>query len=365
MSKAYKFRIYPSKEQEELFAKTFGCVRKVWNLMLEDKIKHYEKTKEKLNCYPSQYKEEYPFLKEVDSLALSNAQINLQTAYNNFFRSPQMGFPKPKTLRNSCKSYTTNNQKGNIRIENNKLKLPKVGWVKIKQHRVIPEEYRLKSVTVKNTPTGKFFVSILFEYDSEFLPIEASKETTVAIHYTNRHMFLDSNGVFAGYPKYYSQSMQQLAREQRRLSKMKRGSKNSEKQRMKVARIHETIANQRKDFLHKLSREYCSSYNAVIVEDFDMKEIAKSFKLGKSTNDNAFGMFRTYLSYKLAELGKTYIAIPQFFPSSITCNHCGTVNHEVTLDRRIWTCVCGYTHDRETNAVMNVLKYGLAELQLA
>lgn len=153
-NKAYKFRIYPNREQKTLFAKTFGCVRFIYNKMLDDKIKYYEKTKKKRNNTPAQYKKEFPWLKEVDSLALANAQMNLQKAYNNFFRDPKVGFPKFKSRHKTRASYTTNNQKGTVALENGHLKLPKAGYVKVKQHRAIPEDYRIKSVTISQNPGG-------------------------------------------------------------------------------------------------------------------------------------------------------------------------------------------------------------------
>ena len=166
-NKAYKFRIYPNTEQQILFAKTFGCVRFVYNRMLADKIKYYEETGKKLNNTPAQYKKEFEWLKEVDSLALANAQMNLQTAYNNFFRSPKIGFPKFKSKKSNRKSYTTNCVNGNISVENGYIKLPKVGFVKLKQHRQVLSDYKLKSVTVSQTPSGKYYASVLFEYENQ------------------------------------------------------------------------------------------------------------------------------------------------------------------------------------------------------
>lgn len=389
MNKAYKFRIYPNKEQQEFFAKTFGCVRFIYNKMLADKIKYYNETGKNLYCYPSQYKTEFEWLKEVDSLALVNADNALKNAYNNFFKRPKIGFPKFKSKKINKNSYTTNNQKENIRIEDGRLKLPKIGWVKLKQHRPIPDNYKLKSVTISQTPTGKYFASILFEYDKQIEPVKISKEKVVAIHYKNKDLFLDSEGFLGNYPRYYNQSLDNLKRQQRKLSKMKKGSRNSEKQRIKVAKIHEKIANQRKDFLHKLSCEYSKSYDAVFVDGFDMQKISqthnlirlesedvenkkgikyakisKDFRLGKTTTDNSFGMFRTFLSYKLIEQGKKYIETPKDFLVSKTCNACGMVNESVTLNKITWTCTCGQNHDREYNAVQNVLKYGLEQLNL-
>ena len=178
MNKAYKFRIYPDEEQKILIAKTFGCVRFIYNKMLGDKIEYYHKTQKKLNNTPAQYKTEFEWLKEVDSLALANAQINLQDAYNNFFRDKKVGFPKFKSKKGSKRSYTTNCVNGNIIVRDGRIRLPKLGFVKMKQlpklgfvkmkqHRNIPDDYKLKSVTVSQNASGKYFANILFEYEEE------------------------------------------------------------------------------------------------------------------------------------------------------------------------------------------------------
>ena len=167
MNKAYKFRIYPNEEQRILIAKTFGCVRFIYNKMLGDRIEYYNQTKEKLNNTPAQYKTALPWLKEVDSLALANAQMNLQDAYNNFFRDKKVGFPKFKSKKGSKRSYTTNCVNGNIIVSDGMIRLPKLGFVKMKQHRNIPDDYKLKAVTVSQNAGGKYFASILFEYEEE------------------------------------------------------------------------------------------------------------------------------------------------------------------------------------------------------
>ncbi|MEF9921113.1 MAG: RNA-guided endonuclease TnpB family protein, partial [Erysipelotrichaceae bacterium] len=192
MNKAYKFRIYPNTEQQILFAKTFGCVRFVYNRMLSDKINHYEKTKENLYCYPSQYKSEFEWLKEVDSLALVGAYNNLKSAYNNFFRDKKIGFPKFKAKKNHHLSYTTNCVNGNIRLQNNYLVLPKVKAIKIKQHREIPQDYLLKSVTVSKTPSGKYFASILFEYEQNIKQIVP--QSYIGLDFSMKELYIASDG---------------------------------------------------------------------------------------------------------------------------------------------------------------------------
>ena len=308
-NRAYKFRLYPTKEQEIFFNKTFGCVRFIFNKMLGDKIEHYKETKKKLNNTPAQYKKEFEWLKEVDSLALANAQMNLQTAYNNFFRSPKVGFPKFKSKKKNKNSYTTNNQKGTIKIVDKQIKLPKIGFIKMKQHRIIPSEKKIKSATISKTPSGKYYVSILVEYD--FIPpvISLNKNKALGLDYASRSFYVDSQNREAGYPKFYRIALKKLVKEQRKLSLMKYSSNNYYKQKLRVAKLHEHISNQRKDWIHKLSTELANEYDYICVEDINMQNMAQSLKLGKSTNDNGFGMFRTILGYKLSERGKKLIKI--------------------------------------------------------
>lgn len=360
INRAYKFRLYPNEEQKIMFAKTFGCVRFVYNRMLEDKIKHYQETKEKLNNTPAQYKPEFEWLREVDSLALANAQINLQSAYNNFFRSPKIGFPKFKSKRKDKNSYTTNNQNGSVSIINGKLKLPKVGLVKMVQHRVIPSGQKIKSATIEKTSSGKYYVSILVEFEKEIPNFQLDKTKALGLDYASHSFYVDSQGKEANYPKFYRNAQTVLSKEQRKLSLMKYRSHNYEKQRIRVAKIQEHIANQRKDWLHKLSFELAKLYDYICVEDINMQNMAESLKLGKSTNDNGFGMFRTFLAYKLIERGKQLVKIDKWFPSSKTCRFCGCVNTNLKLSDRVWTCECEAILNRDENAAINIMNIGLS-----
>jgi putative transposase len=361
-NKAYKFRLYPNEEQKILFAKTFGCVRFIYNQMLSDKIAHYKETGMKLNNTPAQYKKEFEWLKEVDSLALANAQMNLQTAYKNFFRTPKVGFPKFKSKKRGKDSYTTNNQNGTVSIIGKKLRLPKVGLVKIVQHRVISDNEKIKSATITRTPSDKYYVSILVEYDKVVPEIELSKDKAIGLDYASHDFYVDSQGREAGYPKFYRKAQAKLAREQRKLANMKYGSNNYHKQKIKVAKVHEKVANQRLDWIHKLSTRLANEYDIVCVEDINMQNMARSLKLGKSTNDNGFGMFRDILSCKLANRGKAFVKIDKWFPSSKMCRYCGSINHELTLSDRVWTCGCGATINRDENAAINIMNEGLRML---
>ena len=358
-NKAYKFRLYPNAEQETLFAKTFGCVRFIYNKMLADKIAHYKETKQTLKNTPAQYKDEFIWLKEVDALALCNAQMNLQTAYSNFFRDPKIGFPRFRSKKAGRNSYTTNNQGNNIRIEGGKIKLPKIGFVIVKQHRQIPDAHKIKSCTVSCTPSGKYYVSILTEYDWVEPHRGLDQRKAIGLDYSSPHFYVDSQGTEADYPRFYRKAESKLVAEQRKLSHMKRGSENYKKQKRKVARAHESVANQRKDWLHKLSRELTDKWDYICVEDINLRGMAGALKLGKSTNDNGFGMFREFLAYKLAEQGKQLVKIGKWFPSSKTCHVCGAINAELTLSDRVWTCACGSYHDRDINAAINIRNEGL------
>ena len=359
MNKAYKFRIYPNTEQQIILAKTFGCVRFIYNQMLSDKINHYEETKQKLNNTPAQYKSKFPWLKEVDSLALANAQMNLQTAYNNFFRNPKIGFPKFKSKKSNRRSYTTNCVNGNISIDNGFLKLPKVGLVKLKQHRLILSNYKLKSVTISQTPSGKYYASVLFEYENQIQ--EQELHDFLGLDFSMHGLYKDSNGNEPAYPRYYRQAEERLKREQRKLSLMQKGSKNRSKQRIKVANLHEKVANQRKDFLHKQSRQIVNAYDCVCIENLDMKAMSQSLNFGKSVADDGWGMFVTFLKYKLEETGKRLVKVNKFFASSQICNVCGYKNTATkNLSIRAWDCPeCGAHHDRDINAAINIRNEGM------
>lgn len=366
MNKAFRYRLYPDKEQLELINKTFGCVRFVYNRMLADRKEKYEQCKDDKETLkelkyttPANYKDEFIWLKEVDSLALANAQINLNTAYKNFFRDKSIGFPKFKNKHKDRKSYTTNNQKGTIRIiDNSHVRLPKLKDVKIKLHRQIPSYCEIKSATISMTSSGKYYISILVEFDAEIQSIIPCMDNIIGLDYSSKALYIDSFDRSAEYPKYYRKMEEKLKREQRKLSNRMKEGKNRDKQRQKVAKLHEKVANQRKDFLHKQSRQIANAYDAVVVEDLNMRGIAQGLKLAKSTNDNGFGMFRIFLEYKLKEQGKQLVVIDKWYPSSKTCNVCGEINKELTLADRVWTCSCGTLHDRDYNAAINIRNEG-------
>lgn len=374
MNKAYRYRIYPNEEQAVLIRKTFGCVRYVYNQMLAERKMVYElygDDKEAMHQHkyalPADYKKDNDWLKEVDSLALANAQLNLQAAYRNFFRNPATCHPKYKSKHHDRRSYTTNNQKGSIRIIDVKtIRLPKLKDVKIKMHRPIPEGLVIKSATISQTPTGKYYISILVEYEEQIELITPIAENIIGLDYSSGQLYVDSEGNIADYPRYYRKAEEKLKRAQRKLSKRKKGGKNREKQRQKVARLHEKVGNQRKDFLHKASRQIANACEAVVVEDLNLHAMARSLHLGKSTNDNSFGKLRTLLTYKLADQGKKLIIIDKWYPSSKRCHKCNKEYKELTLGERSWTCKhCGTLHDRDVNAAINIRNEGCRLLGIA
>lgn len=372
---ALKFRLYPDENQIQMLEKTFGCCRKVWNLMLEDKQKMYSMGIKAAVPTPASYKQEYSFLKEADSLALANVQINLKKAFKRFFEKAA-GFPKFKSKHNPVQSYTTNNQFGNtahstIKIVDNKhIKLPKIGVIKASVHRFPLSDWELRSATVSRNRDGRYYISVLFRYPvkekTSSVP-ELSK--AIGLDYKSNGLYMDSEGNAAAMPKFYQRSHEKLAKEQRKLS-CKKGARKGEKkshryikQLKKLNRIHAHIANQRKDFLHKISREITNLYDIVCVETLDMKAVAnKGFGNGKATMNNAYGMFLSMLEYKLARKGGLLIKIDKWFPSSQLCSRCHN-RQKLALKDRVYNCpCCGSVMDRDHNAAINIRDEGLKQL---
>lgn len=354
MLKAYKYRIYPDAEQMQFFAKCFGCVRFVYNRMLSDRIEHYNLTGKSLNNTPAQYKSEFTWLKEVDSLALANAQMNLNTAYRNFFRDKSTGFPKFKSKKTNNFSYTTNNQKGTVYVENGYIKLPKLkSPVKIRQHRSF--EGVIKSCTISKAPSGKYHISILVETEIQKLP---ASDMRVGIDVGIKDFAVLSNGEAYKNPKHLRKSEKRLAKLQRDLSRKQIGSSNRNKARIKVAKLHEKIANQRMDFLHKKSTEIIRKNQAIVIEDLKVKNLMKNHNLAKSIAEVSWSRFREMLDYKSRWYGRELIIAPPDYPSSQLCSDCGNRSSQTKdLACRVYICPeCGLEIDRDYNASLNLLK---------
>ena len=368
-NKAYKFRLYPNREQEELIQKTFGCCRFVYNYFLGERIAEYKMTGESLpfakqSKMLTALREELPWLQEPDRSSLQNALRHLDAAYQKYFRSVSHGdiaeLPKFKKKKNSRKSYTTSNVGNAIRLDESHLRLPKIGMVKTKVSRKIPADHRILSATISQDPSGKYYVAITTEYELDPPVIELDIENALGIDYSSPHFYVDSEGNSADMPRFYREAEKRLAMEHRRMDKMSMGSNNWNKQRIKVARVYERVRNSRADWQHKQSARLANQFDYICVEGINYQDMARGLHLAKATNDNAFGQFRQMLTYKMAERGKKLITIDKWFPSSKTCRFCGVVNSELTLKDREWTCPsCGAHINRDLNAAINIRNEGL------
>ena len=359
-NRAYRFRLYPNAEQTILINKTIGCARLIYNSLLTDKKEYYEQTGLSLKKEVSEYKKEKEFLKEVDSLALANAKINLETAFKNFFEK-RSKYPKLHK-KGKHDSYTTNNVNNNIKIVDKKIKLPKIGFVKIKQHRTFGTDEIIKSATISKVG-GKYYISVLTEREPK--PVEKvdistiSEDKVLGLDFSVPHFYIDNNGNSSEYPMYYRNAQKKLAKEQRKLSRKVYRSHNYYKQLQKVQKLQEHIANQRKDFLHKLSRELVNQYDAICFEDINLSNLSRTLKFGKSISDEGFGMFRTFIKYKLEREGKYFILIDKWFASTKLCSACGYKNDDITLNTLEWYCPeCGTFHLRDHNAAINIKREG-------
>jgi len=365
--KAFKYRIYPTDAQVLFFAKTFGCCRFVWNRMLDEKLQAYKKKERMQRITPTKYKDEFPFLKEVDSFALCNVQLQLEKAFKDHFRNrKQFKLPKFKKKKDK-QSYTTNNVHNSIRVDFEKglLYLPKLReGVKIELHRRF--DGKIKSVTVSRTNDGKYYVSILVETENPRNKVVEPKSKACGVDLGLEHFVTVTND-FGSYkvehPKYLLKAEKQLRRLQRSFSQKQKGSKNSEKAKLRLARQHAYISNARDDFLHKLSKAIIDENQVVVVEDINVKGLLKT-RLAKSISDSGWSKFLTYLKYKAEWYGRTFIQVDRFFPSSKLCHRCGYKNDDLALHDRTWCCpACGEIHDRDVNASINLYSVGLGRLK--
>ena len=369
MLKAYKYRLYPNKQQIEQIQKTFGCCRFVYNQTLAHRKDLYENKKESMNkiaCnnYVNQIlKKEYEWLKEVDKFALTNSVYNMDSAYQKFFKE-HSGYPKFKSKRDNKKSYTTNITGNNIEVsfERSRIKLPKLKWIKAKVHREFVG--KIKSATISQNPSGKYFVSILVE--TEYTSIE-STGCMVGIDLGIKDLLITSDGEKFDNIRTTKKYKDKLAKEQRRLSHKIKGSKNWNKQRIKVSRIHEKIHNTRIDNLHKISHKLVNENQVIVSEDLAVSNMVKNHNLAKAISDCGWYELTRQISYKSDWNNRQYIKIGRFYASSQTCNCCGYVNSNTKdLSVREWICPkCGAIHDRDINAAKNILNEGLRILQVA
>ena len=362
---AIKVRLYPTETQKELLDKTFGCCRYIWNRILADQEEFYAATGVHYLPTPARYKKEAPFLKEVDSIALATVHQNLRQAFQNFFSNPDSyGHPVYKRKKDNKNSYTVfpSSKAANVYLTRDGIRLPKVELIKAKFHRRPLHWWKLKSVTVSRSPSGKYYASLLYECPvREPEVILPTPQNTLGLNYSMSHFYVDSDGCMADLPQWLKESQKKLGEMQRKLSRMERGSRNYEKQLQKIRLLHEHIANQRKDFLHKESRRIANAYDAVCVRDSDLKEMSQKIKLG-NVMDSGFGMFRICLAYKLERMGKAFMVVDKFMPTAKVCHSCGYINNDLILRDRKWLCPsCGEVHHREVNAARNIRDAGLSQ----
>lgn len=368
--RAVKGRIYTSKNKYQIMDKTLYACNYIYNYMLERNKKVYKRRGEHLSNYDMQkllspMKKYMPWLKEADSQALKHACKQLDTAYNLFFKGIT-GYPIFHSRKHRLSYTTTNNAR--IKVLGNEIKLPIVGIVKVRGMRQLPDNARICYATVSRETDGKYYVTITYKYEAtlEFPSLETNK--FLGLDYKSDGLFVDSNGNNANMPHYFCESQAKLIKAQRKLSKKQgnlkgqRKSNGWRKQHKKLLKIQKHIANQRNDYLHKLSKQMADCYSGIAVEGIDMRHIAnKGFGNGKATIDNAYGEFRRQLEYKLSERGKPFVKVDRFYPSSQLCSCCGYKNPEVrNLHMRKWTCPrCGQEHDRDENAAINIRNEGL------
>ncbi|MFX0069509.1 MAG: RNA-guided endonuclease TnpB family protein [Candidatus Hermodarchaeota archaeon] len=369
-------RVYPNKEQRAQIRKTIGCSRFIYNQMLNERKEVYEQLKEDKNALrayayktENQYKMEFPFLKEADSIALQASREHLYEAYQNFFnglkKSRKVGFPKFKSKKGK-ESYTTKQTNGNIKIdfERKKLKLPKLRWLKFKDNRIFSE--KIKRATVKKTKSNKYFVSLTLEAPEDAKELQEIREKKIIAFDMSVKRFLINNVDKLENPRFYRQEQNKTKKLNRELSRKKNGSKNREKTRLKLARHYEKIYNRKKDWTHKLTPILADSFDAIILENLNLKGMQRfNSDLSKSVSlDFSWHQFTTYLKYKMEWLGKHLVFVDRFFASSKLCSRCGWKNNNLTLGERAWTCeICGTTHEKDENASINLRKEGIRILK--
>ena len=365
-----KVRLYPDAAQAELFEKTFGCCRWIWNQMLSDQRRFYEETGTHFIPTPAKYKTGAPFLAEVDNQALIQEHNKLSQAFRVFFRNPEtFGHPNFKRKKDDRDSFTACNhvfESGpTIYITREGVRMTKAGVVKARFHRRPQAWWQLKRITVFRTRAGRYYASILYACPvRKAVPVLPTPERTIGLKYSVPHFYVADNGAMADPPHWLGQSQEKLAELQRRMSRMQPGSRNYREAVRKYRLLQEHIANQRFDFVHKESRRIANAWDAVCVRDDNLREIARSLTHGNAL-DAGFGKFRECLRYKLERQGKQLISVDRYSPSTRTCSACGMVlDDAVSCKKRLWTCPrCGAVHDREVNAARNVKAWGLAQYQ--
>lgn len=357
--KAYKYRIYPTEEQQVLLTKTFGCCRFVWNKLVEnfnsnDKLQVTEKT---LKDNP-----EFDFLKEVSASTLQQKRIDFIETKKQFFsknRKKKIGKPQFKKKSNR-QSFRLPNQKFTLNQEKSLIRLEKIGWIKVRLDRNISSEDNFRSITVSKTPTGKYFISILVQEELNPMP---STGKVVGIDLGLKDLFILSNGQVIDNPRWFRENQAKLKKAQKHLSRKTKGSNRYNKQRIKVAKVHEKITNSRGYFLHNISTEIVRTFDVISIENLNAYGMLKNRRLSRSISDASWSAFVSMLEYKCNWYGKMLVKIDRFYPSSKTCSKCGHKEDKMPLNIREWGCPsCGSHHNRDLNASINILKEGWKQL---
>jgi putative transposase len=368
MLKAYKYRIYPTKDQKELIKVHFGACRFVYNWALEQKIKTYQQSNKSISRFDLQkilvheVKPANDWLKCTNSQALLSSLVNVESAFTKFFRE-KSGFPNFKSRKNPVQSFQLP-QHYTVDFDNNIIKLPKIGEVKAVLHRRF--EGAMKTATISKSSTGKYFISILVD-DGKELPDKQkiSESSTIGIDVGIKDFAVISNGEKVENPKYLKNSLKRMKCLQKRVSKKVKGSNNRNKAIQHLSKIHETISNQRNNFQHQLSFRLISENQAISLETLNVKGMVKNHCLAQSISDAGWSSFVTKLEYKAEWLGKTILRIGRIEPSSKICNVCGYYNGNMTLKDREWECpTCSTIHDRDINAAINIKKFSLQDQNL-
>lgn len=361
----YKFRLYPNKTQEAFFKMNFKCVRDIYDLIVQNMEWYYMTTGNRLFSKISYYREKYPYMQEADSSALNYVNMKLKGKWEDFLHGRSDDYPHPGPHDHYNDSYTTQAVE-NINITEGKVRLPKIGYVRIKQHREIPKGYRLKEVTVKRQKDGKYFACMVYEYENNVPAVKP--QNIIGLDHSLMKLYVDSNGDTPEFEHYRHQLNDKIERERQKLSKMQKGSRNYTKQWIKIAGLYQKASDRRINALHKISKALADKYDAVCIEDLDIKAmLEQNGCLGKLVLDNGWSMFTVFLQYKLEEQGKQLIKVDRHFPSSQICSHCGKQNHAMrNYDFKNgpyikeWDCpYCGAHHDRDVNAAINIRNEGM------
>jgi putative transposase len=364
--RGYKIRIYPNEDQMELFEKTFGCVRLIWNYSLMEKEYIYDLYKdypELLESHsfktPAKWKTDFPFLKEVDSQALATTQQELLQSMKNFYNKSH-NRPRYKSKKNTRVSYTTHTTNNNIRLEGEYIKLPKVGYVKLrKKRRTLPENSIIKAATIRRSATNKYYVSLRLEYELDSKENDSNALHTIGLDFSLNGFYIDSKGEKANYPYYYNQSLRKLSKLQRKLSKKVKGSNQYLLLKLKIATLHEKVSNQRNDFLHKKSRYLVENYNIISTETLDLESMRQFKYLSKQINDTSYNRFLFYLQYKCEETNTSFYQANKYYASSKICSNCGKKKKTLPLSQRVYSCECGNVLNRDINAAINLATKGM------